>query len=82
METVMKTSAAAGYTAAGGTMILGLTANELAAFGGLLVTILAFAVNSGVNFWFKHQELKLARERAARESATCEMCAKARESAP
>lgn len=64
MDVMIKASAATGYTAAGGTLILGLTTNEFAAIGGLVVTTVAFVANAAMNFWFKHQHLKLARKLA------------------
>lgn len=52
------------YMAAGGTVILGLTANEIAALGGLLVAFIAMIVNAAITWHFKSEHLKLARERA------------------
>lgn len=52
------------YMAAGGTVILGLTANEVAALGGLLVALLAMVVNAAITWHFKSEHLKLAREKA------------------
>lgn len=42
----------------------GFTATELAAFGGLIVAVLGFMVNSITNWYFKAQHLKLARQNA------------------
>lgn len=81
MESLMKITSVTGHTAAGGTVILGLTANEVAALGGLAVTAIAFAANFVLNFWFKHQHLKLERRRMElehRTEAVCESCTKAR----
>lgn len=64
MDVMIKASAATGYTAAGGTVILGLTTNEFAALGGLIVAVVAFVVNAGMNFWFRREHLKLAQKRA------------------
>lgn len=50
------------YVASGGAVILGLTANEAAALGGLLVAFLAMVINAAMNWHFKSQHLKLARE--------------------
>lgn len=52
------------YIASGGAVILGLTANEAAALGGLLVAFLAMVINALMNFYFKSQHLKIAREKA------------------
>lgn len=56
-------SAANKSTYVGGTLatIGGLTANEIAAFGGLALAVVGFLLN----WWYKHQHLKLARKRAA-----------------
>lgn len=53
------------YMAAGGTVILGLTANEVAALGGLLVAFLAMVVNAAITWHFKYEHLKLSREKAS-----------------
>ena len=53
------------YMAAGGTVILGLTANEVAALGGLLVAFLAMVVNAAITWHFKSEHLKLASEKAS-----------------
>lgn len=42
----------------------GLTATELAAFGGLVVAAIGMVVNAGMNWYFKAQHLRLAREQA------------------
>ena len=57
---------AAGAQYGGGSIAFlgGMTANEIAAFGGLAVAVIGFIVNTVVNFWFKHQHLKIAREKA------------------
>lgn len=53
------------YMAAGGTVILGLTANEVAALGGLLVAFLAMVVNAAITWHFKSEHLKLASKKAS-----------------
>lgn len=53
------------YAASGSAVLLGLTANEVAALGGLAVAVLAMLVNAGITIYFKWQHLKLARERVA-----------------
>ncbi len=52
------------YGAAGGAIYLGLTANEAAALGGLLVAFLAMVINACINFYFKYKHLELAREKS------------------
>jgi hypothetical protein len=44
--------------ASGGAVFFGLTANEIAALGGLLIAFLSFLVS----IWFKWQHLKAVRE--------------------
>lgn len=56
------------YAAAGGTLVLGLTANELAALGGLFIAAISMLISAGISFYFKWQHLKLARERVGVES--------------
>lgn len=48
------------YTAGGGAVVSGMTANEVAAIVGASVAVLSFAVN----VWFKAQHLRLAKARA------------------
>lgn len=54
------------YFAAGSSVILGLTANEIAALGGLLVAFIAMVVNALMTWYFKSQHLKLARDNAGK----------------
>lgn len=53
-------TSAATYTSAGGAIVFGLSANEIAAYVGAAVAILTFVVN----LWFKHQHLQLAKAKA------------------
>lgn len=55
---VHKASAVAGTAGAASAVIFGLTANEFAAIGGLVVAILAFVTNLAITFYFKQMELK------------------------
>ena len=57
----------AAYTASGATFIFGMSLNEAAAAVGIAFTIGTFVVN----FWFKYQHLKLARQRHAPDCITC-----------
>lgn len=59
-----KVATSAAYGGAASAILFGLTANELAALGGLAIG----AIGMIVNIWFKHQHLKLERERLAREA--------------
>lgn len=48
-------------------IFLGLTANEVAALGGLLLAIVVGIGNLAINWHFKSQHLKLAIRRAAHD---------------
>lgn len=56
-----KASAVATYGGAGSAIFFGLTANEFGALAGVAIGVVGLIAN----IWFKHQHLKLARERAA-----------------
>lgn len=68
-ETLIERTSAAAYTASGGAVLFGLTANELAAFAGIAIAIATFAVN----FWFRWQHLRIVRK-AAKEKPDCATC--------
>lgn len=51
------------YTASGGAIFFGLTANEFAAIGGLIIAALSLLANLIITWHFKAQHLRLARER-------------------
>lgn len=55
------------YVASGSAVLLGMTANEIAALGGLAVAVIAMIVNAAINVYFKAQHLRIARERAGME---------------
>lgn len=55
---------AATYTASGSAIIFGLSAHEFAAVAGVCIALLTFALN----WYYKQQHLKLARERMERET--------------
>lgn len=55
------------YTAASIATLGGLTMNELVAVAGLVIAIVSMIITHAMNWWFKWQHLKLARERAASE---------------
>lgn len=57
------------YTAGGGAVFFGLTANEFAAVVGAAVAILGF----GANLWFRWQHLNVVREAAA-DRPDCAKC--------
>lgn len=47
---------------AGGTVLLGLTANELAALTGAVCAVLSLLISSAMTWHFKNKELELKRE--------------------
>lgn len=61
---VNKAASAATYGGSGAALYFGMTANEIAAFGGLFIATMGLLVN----IWFKHQHLKLARIKAQQEA--------------
>ena len=60
---ITKVATTAQYGGSGAAVYFGLTANEIAAFGGLIIAIIGLAVN----IWYKHQHLQLAKEKAKAE---------------
>lgn len=59
MVDTAKAASAATYGGSATAVFFGLTANEFAALGGLAIAIIGLLVN----IWFKHQHLKIAREK-------------------
>lgn len=59
---VTKTATAATYGGSGAAVYFGMTANEIAAFGGLFIAFVGLCIN----IWYKHQHLKLAQKSAQR----------------
>jgi hypothetical protein len=45
LETVAQTASKVTYVSSGGAILFGLTANEIAAFGGLIIGVLTWLVN-------------------------------------
>jgi hypothetical protein len=62
---VTKAATAAQYGGSASAVYFGLTANEIAAFGGLIIA----AIGLIVNIWYKHQHLKIAKKKAEDEDA-------------
>ncbi len=60
---VTKAATAAQYGGSASAVYFGLTANEIAAFGGLIIATIGLIVN----IWYKHQHLKIAKEKAKAE---------------
>lgn len=59
---VQRVANGATYVGSGSAMYFGYTANEIAAFGGLIVAILGLIISQCMNWYFKAQHLKLARK--------------------
>jgi hypothetical protein len=57
---VVKVATTAQYGGSASAVYFGLTANEIAAFGGLIIAIIGLAVN----IWYKHQHLKITKQKA------------------
>lgn len=53
-----KVANTATYGGSGSAVFFGLTANEFAAVGGIVVAVFGLLLN----WWYKHQHLKLAKE--------------------
>lgn len=68
-ETLIERTSAAAYTASGGAVLFGLTANELAAYVGIAIAIATFCANC----WFRWQHLQIVRK-AALEKPDCATC--------
>lgn len=55
-----KAATAAQYGGSGAAVYFGLTANEIGAFGGLLIGFIGLLIN----IWFKHKHLQIAKKKA------------------
>jgi hypothetical protein len=56
---VVKTATAAQYGGSSAAVYFGLTANEIAAFGGLAIAFIGYLTS----VYYKHQHLKLAKKK-------------------
>jgi len=54
------------YAASATAFIGGMTLNEFAAIGGLIVAVLALIINTIMSWYFKSQHLEIARRNANR----------------
>jgi uncharacterized membrane protein len=61
---IVKTATTATYGGSATAIIFGLSANEFAALGGLLIGIVGLVITT----WYKHQHLKIARESSKADS--------------
>ena len=68
-----KTTAAATYGGGLTAFVGGLSANEIAAYGGLLIGALGYFSNLLVTIYFKHQHLQITRKVAA-DKPDCVTC--------
>lgn len=57
---ITKAATAAQYGGSGAAVYFGLTANEIAAFGGLIIALIGLLVN----IWYKHQHLQIAKKQS------------------
>lgn len=64
MAVVHKASTTATYGGSATALYFGLTANEFAAVGGLIVAVIGLVAKLGIDIYYKHQHLKIARQRA------------------
>ena len=62
--TVMKGAQAGEKSGVLLTLIGGLTATEIAAFGGLALAVLSYLTNAAMTFYFKREHLKIAQQTA------------------
>lgn len=69
-----KTTAAATYGGGIVAFVGGLSANEIAAYGGLAVAVLAWLSNTIITIYFKYAHLKLSRETAKTGRSPCSDC--------
>jgi hypothetical protein len=54
-----KAATTATYGGSSAAVYFGMTANEIAAFGGLAIAVIGLLVN----WWYKHQHLKLVKKK-------------------
>lgn len=53
------------YAGSGAAVFFGLTANELAAVGGLIIGAIGLIANTVITVYFKHRHLELAQKQAS-----------------
>lgn len=75
-----KTSATIGYLGSGAAILFGLTAQELAALGGLAVAVVGFTINVLITLHYKQKHYELIRAEMQQQRITdharmpCEVC--------
>lgn len=62
--TAAKVSQTATYAGSASAVFFGLTANELAAVGGLILGFIGLVANTAITIYFKAKHLKLAEQQA------------------
>ena len=60
VEIITKASSGVGFTGAGGAVFFGMTANEIAAFAGVIIGLIGVAVNFIVQWYWKKRAHELA----------------------
>jgi len=62
--TAAKVAQTATYAGSASAVFFGLTANELAAVGGLIIGAIGLIANTVITVYFKYRHLKLAQQQA------------------
>lgn len=70
---ITKATAAATYGGASSAVLFGLTANEIAAYGGLAIGLIGLLLNQAVTIYFKRRHLRVI-ESAAQTRPDCATC--------
>ena len=63
--TAAKVVQTATYAGSGAAVLFGLTANELAAVGGLIIGAVGLITNTVITVYFKYRHLELAKRQAS-----------------
>ena len=63
--TATKVAQTATYVGSASAVFFGLTANELAAIGGLILGFVGLVANTAITIYFKSRHLKLAQQQAS-----------------
>ena len=63
--TAAKAAQTATYVGSASAVFFGLTANELAAIGGLILGFVGLVANTAITIYFKSRHLKLAQQQAS-----------------
>ena len=63
--TATKVAQTATFAGSASAVVFGLTANELAAIGGLILGFVGLVANTAITIYFKSRHLKLAQQQAS-----------------